>query len=96
MSPSAQVEYLSYIIENNALPAERLFQRKQQWAAAEMGPETREVLRLKQAYSNLYGPLVAERNRGWPHDGRTGQARHPLEHQRHRRRLAQYGLMDSM
>jgi uncharacterized protein YbaP (TraB family) len=66
MSAAAQVEYLLYTIENNALPPERMAHRKREWAAGEMGPETREVARLKQAYPNLYPPLVAGRNRAWP------------------------------
>ena len=66
MSAAAQVEYLLYTIESNALPPERMAQRKREWAAGEMGPETREVARLKQAYPNLYPPLIADRNRAWP------------------------------
>ena len=65
MTPAAQVQYLLYIAENNALPAERMARRKREWAAGVMGPETREVARMKVAYPDLYQPLILERNRAW-------------------------------
>jgi uncharacterized protein YbaP (TraB family) len=65
MPAAAQVQYLLYIIDSNAIAPERMAQRRRGWAAGDLGPETREALRVKQAYPDLYEPLAAERNRAW-------------------------------
>jgi hypothetical protein len=66
MTAEQQVEYLMYVIDNNSQPPGLMQQRKREWAAGDMAPETREVARLKSVYPHLYEPLVAERNRRWP------------------------------
>jgi hypothetical protein len=66
MSPAAQVEYLLFKIEDNEADAALATLRIRAWAAGDMGPETREVLRIRKAYPNLATPLFVERNLAWP------------------------------
>jgi uncharacterized protein YbaP (TraB family) len=65
MSPAAQVEYLLFKIDDNEADPSLAAERTRAWATGDMGPETREVLRLTRAYPVLSGPLLAERNRAW-------------------------------
>jgi uncharacterized protein YbaP (TraB family) len=66
MSPAQQVEYLLFKVEDNEADPALAAQRTKSWGAGDLGPETREVLRIQRAHPDLAAPLFVERNRAWP------------------------------
>lgn len=66
MSSEAQVEFLLYTIENSRLTQPAIDARRKAWAAGDLSLEEKQVAHLKRDYPNLYEPLEARRNAGWP------------------------------